>query len=66
MARNAVTMEEPRNPQSANIFSRTQDLRAATYEIEEAMFNLFTHVSTPPSSSFTFGIAKKSALHGHS
>ena len=61
MAIKAVTMEESCNPQSANIFSRTKDLRAGTSEIEEAMFNLFIHVSTPPSSSF----AKKNTLHGH-
>ena len=40
MAIKTVTIEESCNPQSANIFSRTQDLRAATSEIEEAMFNL--------------------------
>ena len=40
-------------------------LRAATSEIVGAMFNLFTDVSTPPSSSFTFGSAKKNTLHGH-
>ena len=40
-------------------------LRTATYEIVGAMFNLFTDVSTPPSSSFTFGSAKKNTLHGH-
>ena len=57
MAINAVTTEEYR---SANIFSRTHDfIRAATSDVEEAMFNLFTHVSTPPSSTFTFGSAKK-------
>ena len=61
-----VTMEESRNPQSANIFSRTQDLRAAKSQIDEAMFDLFIHVNTPPSSSFTFGSAKKNSLHGHS
>ena len=65
MAINAVTMEECRNPQSVNISSRTQDLRAPTSEIAGAMFNLLTDVSTPPSSSFTFGSAKKNTLHGH-
>ena len=65
MAINAVTMEECRNPQTANISSRTQDLRAPISEIEEAMSNLFTNVSTPPCSSFRFGNAKKSTLHGH-
>ena len=40
MAIKTVTIEESCNPQGANIFSRTQDLRAATSEIEEAMFNL--------------------------
>ena len=65
MAIKAVTIEESCNPQSANIFSRTQDLRAARSEIEEAMFNLLIHVSPPPRSSFTFGSAKKNTLHGH-
>ena len=65
MAIKAVTMEESRNPQSANIFSRTQNLRTAISEIEEAMYNLFARVSTPPSSNFIFGRAKKNALYGH-
>ena len=65
MAKHAVTMEESWNPSSANIFSRTQDLRAATSMIEQAMLNLFTHVSIAPSSSFKFGSAKKNTLHDH-
>ena len=40
-------------------------LRAATSEIVGAMFNLLTDVSTLPSSSFTFGSAKKNTMHGH-